>query len=392
MVKIASRTPDNYSIGVPQVLFNPVPSHGNFARWIDCFALANAALGITNDSGQVVNSFGNPVGTPGTVVSETYLGCIDSGNLGGDIETLDHTVNNMGYLEMDRSIVLNRPYQYSLTFDEPDIKNLARFLVAEETNFGNPIKALWFADKIFAGSLTPALTIFDRACGDPDKAVEQVMTRWSLANAPGVPPNGLYGFIIGGTNEEECVGEWKNKRHWIAYAEIDFTVDEPEKQKLTWQYLRPHGTSIGGVYGDQQLVDINNTCLSVPDSEPIVTFCGDTPQWNARAVLAWTGYGWYGAEEGFFGYTVVGAAQSFKRCLGCACLILPTEIGLSRFHVIPRCTLAADGTMDFSADQWQQGTFTLAVQRDSSAKFIDRKPAQPIPFGFLQVIELLPRG
>ena len=382
--KMLDRNPDNYTIGMPQVLFNPLPANGNFQRWIDCHALAHALFGVTNNAGQVVNAFGHAVGTPKAILAECYLGALDKASLGGDIATLDHTVSNYGYLETDRSIVLNRPYVYSATFDEPDVKNLTRYLVGEETNLGAPITSLAFPGTVFAGSLTPALTVFSRSCGNPANAVAEVMSLWTGAGADGLPPSGVYGFIIGGTNEEECVGEWANKRHWVAYGAIDFTRANPDKQSVTWTYLRPDGTAVGGVNGDDSKLKLNVTCLCVPDSTPVVNFCGEQPQWNASAVLAWSHYGWYGADEGFYAYSIVGSTMAFKRATGCAVLATVTEIGTSLIHVIPRCTLMPDGSMDFSADQWQQGTFKLSVQRDASAKYIDRKPASNIPYGYAQ--------
>ena len=153
--------------------------------------------------------------------------------------------------------------------------------------------------------------------------------------------------------------------------------------------MRPDGTAAGGVIGDNTKIKNNNTCLSVPDSFPVVNFCGDQPQWNADAVLAWSHYGWYGADEGFYSFSIIGATQAFKRATGCGLVCTLTEIGVSMIHVIPRCTLMPDGSMDFSADQWQQGTFNLSVQRDAAARFIDRKPAQNIPYGYVQTFRPL---
>ena len=387
--KLLDRTPDNYTIGIPHIMFNPLPANGNFQRWVDCHSLANALFGVTNNQGQVVNSFGHAVGTPKSIISDCYIGALDTASLGGDIATLEHTVSNYGFLETDRSIVLNRPYSYSMTFDEPDVKNLTRYLVGEETNLGAPITAIWLPGRVFAGSLSPAMTVFSRSCGDPKRAVTEITALWASAGAEGLPPSGLYAFIIGGTNEEECVGEWENKRHWIAYGNVDFTRANPEAQTISWTYMRPDGSAVGGVTGDNTKLKLNHTVLSVPDSTPVVNFCGDQPQWNADAVLAWSHYGWYGADEGFYAYSVIGSTQAFKRATGCGLLCTLTEIVVSMNHVIPRCTLMPDGSMDFSADQWQQGQFTLSVQRDASARYIDRKPASTIPYGYVETFRPL---
>lgn len=385
MVKIADRTPDNYSISIPQILFNPLPDNGNFSMWVDSHALISALYGLTNDAGMVVNSFGNPVGTPDSIMETCFLGALDTVSLGGDVETLEHTVSNLGYLEVDRSIVLNRPYQYNITFDEPDVHNLSRYMVSEQTNLGCPIKPLSVTGTVFQGSNTERVTIFNRAIGDPAQVIEQTLQIWTAAGGIGKPPKGVYGFIIGGTNEEECVGEWANKRHWIAYAELDF-----DKETVgTWTYMRPTGTAAGGNYGNYQQVGVNQTCASVYDTDPPVVNCGNGSQWNVNATLAWSNYGWYGADEGFYAFSVVGTTMSFQRTSGCAVLAANTRIGISMVHVIPRCTLMADGSMDFSADQWQQGSFVLNVQRDAKATLVDRKPALPVPFGYMQLFNML---
>ena len=384
MVKIADRNPDMYSIGVPQVLFNPEPNNGNFQMWADCHALAAAIFGLTNVDGQVVNGFGNNVGSAADLRERCYLGALDTASLGGDIETLEHMVSNMGYQETDRSIVLQRPYSYSLTFDEPDIRNLSRYMVAQETNLAMPIRPLFVTGTTFIGSGNTNVSIISRKLGDPSRALETIITLWLSNGATGLPPDGVYAFIVGGTNEEECTGAWENRRHWIAYATFDFDA----KTVSTWSFLRPHGTAAGKSYGSDVIIPINSSVLSIVDSDPMITFCGLTAQWNCRELVAWTGYGWLGADPDFFGYTIINTVAAFKRASGCAVVVTTTEIGVSMIHVIPRCTMMPDGTMDFNADQWQRGQFNLTVLRDAQATYVDRKPALPIPFGYMQTFKM----
>ncbi len=382
--RIAERHPDSYTIGMPQILFSPMPVSGNYAMWVDWRALASAAFGLTNSDGKVVNSYGNVVGTPADIMTACYLGSLDGVNVGGDVETLEHTVANLGYEELDRVVVLQRPIEYALNFDEPDIKNLSRYFVSQETDLGLSLKILQVSGQVFKGSETDAVTIVERRLGDPSKALESITSLWQANGGTGTPPNGVYGFIVGGTNEDACVGAWEHKRQWIAYATFDFVAGTVG----SWAYIRPKGTALNDTYGADALVPVNGAVHSIPDSNPVLNKCGGSVSWNVNAKLAWNGFVWVGADDGFFGYSIVGTRQSFKRTFGAALVFSFTEIGTSMLHVIPKCTLMPDGSMNFNPDSWMQGSFKLNVMRDNNAVFLDRTPALPVPFGYIQTMEL----
>ena len=382
--RIAERNPDSYTIGMPQILFSPMPVSGNYAMWADWRALASAAFGLTNGDGKVLNSFGNVVGTPNDIMDSCYLGSLDGVNVGGDVETLEHTVANMGYEELDRVVVLSRPIEYSLNFDEPDVKNLSRYFVSQETDLGLSLKMVEVAGITFQGSETTAVTIVERRLGDPSKAMESIASLWQANGGVGNPPNGVYGFIVGGTNEDTCVGDWDGKRQWLAYATFDFAA----KTVGSWSYIRPRGSALNDAYGASTLFPVNGAVHSIPDSDPVINKCGTTTGWNVNAKMAWNGFLWVRADDGFFGYSVVGTRQSFKKTFGAALIFTMTEIGTSMVHVVPKCTLMPDGSMSFNPDSWMQGTFKLNVLRDNSAIFLDRTPALPIPFGYIQTLEV----
>lgn len=385
MARPADRTPDSYTIGVPQVLFSPIPAHGDLAYWVDHKALMDAFMGVTNDAGYVINSFGNAVGTPADIRYETYLGAIDNSSLGGDVEELEHIVSNKGYQEVDRLVVLSRALQYSFAFDEPDIKNLGRFMISQEADTGLALRQLSVTGVQFQGSGSSVVTVVDHTIGDPEGASEAIISLWMSQGGNSLPPNGTYGFIIGGDNTIDCVGEWEFKRQWIAYANFDFA----SKTHTAWQYMRPEGTIAAGMSDTTDIVPINASVQSIVDSSPVVNRCGSTYQWNATSTLAWTGYGWLGSDEGFFGYTIPSTTRAFKRTNGCAVVCMLTDIGVSNVHVIPRATMMPEGTMDFSADSWVQGSFTLSVLRDAKAAMFDRKPALAIPFGIVQSFNMI---
>lgn len=382
--RIAERNPDSYTIGMPQILFSPAPVSGNYRTWVDWRALASAAFGLTDGDGKVRNSFGNVVGTPKDIMTACYLGSLDSVNVGGDVETLEHTVANLGYEELDRVVVLARPIEYSLNFDEPDNKNLSRYFVGQESDLGLSLKMIEVTGQTFRGSETAAFTIVERRLGDPAKALESITSLWQANGGTGTPPNGVYGFIVGGTNEDACVGAWDGKRQWLAYANFDFTNGTVG----AWSYIRPKGTAEGDIYGADVLFPVNGAVHSIPDSDPIVNKCGGTMGWNVNTKMAWNGFVWVRADDGFFGYSIVGTRQSFKRTYGAALIFTLTEIGTSMIHVVPKCTLMPDGTMAFNPDSWMQGSFKLNCLRDNSAAFLDRTPALPIPFGYIQTMEL----
>ena len=384
MARNSDRNPDMYSIGVPQILFSPLPTNGDLKYWADSKALISAFLGLTDNNGYVTNNFGNAVGTPADIRHNCYLGALDTASLGGDVEELEHTVSNLGYEETDRLVVLQRPLNYTLSFDEPDIKNLCRFMVAQEAETGLALRQLSVTGKTFQGSGSPVVSVVDHTIGDPALAVETVMSLWLSEGGTGNPPDGTYGFIIGGDNTVDCEGEWANKRQWIAYADFDFGA----KSHTSWSYIRPQGTTLAGSGDGTPIIAINSAIQSIPDSEPVLNKCGATYQWNATSSLAWTGYGWFGSDEGFFGYTIVGATRAFKRTNGCAVVATLTEIGVSTVHVIPRATMMPEGNLDFSADAWVRGSFNLQVLRDAKAKMFDRSPALAIPFGFVQSFRL----
>lgn len=383
--RIPARNPEAYTIGVPQILFSPTPASGNFAMWRDWRALASAAFGITDNSGKVVNAVGNVVGTPEEIMAEHYLGALDGVNVGGDVETLEHTVANLGYEELDRVVVLQRPVEYALSFDEPDVKNLNRYFVGQETDLGMSLRILEATGQTFQGSGSEAVTIVDRRLGDPTKAMETVISLWqSNGGEESMPPNGVYGFIIGGTNEDACVGAWEGKRQYIAYADFDFANETVG----AWAYIRPKGTAVENAYGGDTVFDTNRAVHSIPDSTPIINKCGGSMEWNVNVQMAWNGFMWVRSDEGFYGFGVIGTRMSFKRTFGCAVVITLTQIGTSMVHVIPKCSLMPDGSMAFNADAWMQGSFQLRCLRDNSAAFIDRTPALPIPFGYVQTFEM----
>lgn len=386
MTRIAARNSAAYTIGMPQIMFSPVPPTGNLNMWVDWRALASAFFGITNSDGKVLNSKGKIVGTPDDIMAQCYLGSLDSVTAGGDVETLEHTISNRGYEEVDRVAVLQRKVEYSLNFDEPDIKNLSRYFVGEETNLGMSLEPLEVAGKTFVGSGNSAVTIVENRIGDPAKAMETIIGTWqSNNNKTNMPPNGTYAFIVGGTNEEECVGAWQHKRQYIAYADFDFTTQTVGQ----WAYIRPKGTAENSMYGASPLVEINNTVHSIIDSVPMVTSCNTAPEWNVNAMRAFTGFGYEDCDEGFFGFGVLSTRRSFHRTAGAALVVTLTDIGTTTVHMVPKCTLLPEGSMSFNADAWMQGSFTMSVERDNSAVMLDRSPALPIPFGYLQSLETL---
>ena len=385
MTRITDRNPDFYTIGTPQILFSPLPTSGDLSFWVDSKALIDAFMGVTDDLGYVRNALGNAVGTPVEIRDNCYLGAIDNASLGGDVEELEHTVSNKGFEEVDRLVVLQRALQYSFAFDEPDIKNLGRFMIAQEADIGLALRQLVIQGEQFQGTGSSVVTVIDHTIGDPAGAVEAIMSLWLSEGAVGNPPNGTYGFIVGGDNTLDCVGDWANKRQWLAYATFDFAT----KTHTAWKFMRPDGTVAAGISDPTEVIAINSAVQTISDSSPIINRCGSTYQWNATSVLAWTGYGWFGADEGFFGYSVPGTTRAFKRTNGSAVICVLTEIGASTIHVIPRASMIPDGSMDFSADSWIQGTFNLTVLRDAKATMFDRKPALAIPFGFAQTFNLV---
>ena len=387
MSKQAPRNPDNYTIGMPQVMFSPKPQNGDTKSWVDYKALTDALMGNTNASGYVINAFGVAVGTPAQIRENCYLGSIDSAQLGGDAEELQHFVSNMGVEEMDRVITLSKPYSYTVGFDEPDVKNLSRFMVGEEPDMGLALRELIVSGVTFQGSGTAVCTIVDRTIGDPARAAVTIKSLWlDQTGLKTPPPNGTYGFIIGGTNEQDCVGAWLNKRQWVAYADFDFAADTVS----AWKYLRPKGTAIGGNYGSATLVEINNFLLSIPDSDPVTRNCGGVPQWAATQALAWSGIGWFGSDEGFFGYSVSSSSRSYKRAEGACVIATFTGVGNCLVHSIPRATMVPDGNFDFSMDAWSKGSFKVSVQQDTSAALYDQTPALPVPFGTMRTFRLAP--
>jgi len=378
--RIPERTPDNYTIGVPKIFFSPIPISGNFQTWVDWMALTNAAYGVTDNYGYVKNTYDQPVGTAKEILAKCFLGTIDAPNVGGDIETLEHTVCNMGYEEVDRVVTLDRPLQYNFGFDEPDLLNLSRYFVMKDTNLNMSLKQLQVTGTTFRGSNTDAVTIVDFAIGNPDNALQAVRALWVSNGATGEPPNGTYGFIIGGNNTTDCVGAWENKRNWIAYTDLDFTADTIG----TWLYLRPKGTAASDLYGADTLIDINNGVHSIPDSDPVVSQCSGNFEWNINAARSFNGFSFVRSDEGFYGFGVVGTKTAFKSTYGCALVLMKTEIGRSYMHIIPRCNMMPEGSMAYSADDWIRGNFTLTVQRDNNAVFQDRINTD-IPFGYIQV-------
>lgn len=379
------RNPDAYTIGVPQIMFSPVPTTGNFSQWRDWLALAHAFFGVTNAQGYVLNTYGVPVGTPEEIVKDCYLGALDNVTMGGDVETLEHTVSNRGYEETDRVVVLSRPIEYSLTFDEPDVTNLSRYMIGQQTMFSAALRQVRVTGQTFQGSKTDYVTIADKRIGDPTLAIDAVKNLWITAKGSGLPPNGVYGFIVGGTNEVDCVGPWKNKRNWVAYADINFVT----KTVGPWSYIAPKGTAVGDAYGGDQVVTVNDAIFSLPDSEPVVAACAATQEWNAEKLLAFNGFEWVGADTDFYNFSVLASRMAYKKTFGCAFILTLTEIGTSLIHVVPRCSLVPDGTMSFSADSWLQGTFKMNILRDGGATFKDRDPALPIPFGYMQTLSMV---
>lgn len=381
--RIADRHPQSYTIGVPQIMFAAAPASGNFATWTDWRALISAFFGITDNAGKVINSKGNVIGTPAEIMDECYLGALDGVNMGGDVETLEHSIANRGYEEVDRIVVLQRPIEYTFNFDEPDIKNLSRYFIGQETNLGLSMSMLEVDGLTFQGSGSQAVTVVDYVLGDPSRAMDVIVGTWRAAGAEGNPTNGTYGFIIGGTNEEDCVGEWENRRQWIAYADFDFDA----KTVSAWSYIRPKGTAVENMYGGDRTLSTNHAVHVIPDSNPLINKCNADPSWNVNAKSAWNGFMWVNADEGFYGFSVVGTRRAFKRAAGCAVIVTLTEIGTSIIHVVPKCTLMPEGSMSFSPDAWMQGNFKMSLQNDNSAVMVDRKPALPIPFGYVQTME-----
>jgi len=383
--RIELRNPDAYTLGIPKVFVSPIPYSGNFSRWVDWKALVNGIYGITDGHGQVINLHGNAVGTPEEIRKKFYIGSITNPTLGGDLQTLEHTISNLGYEETDRVIVLQRPIEYSFSFEEPDIENLGRFLVSQPTDLGLSIELLEDTTVTFQGSNNQTITVINKTIGNPDDALDAVRSLWLDSGKTGNPPNGYYGFIIGGDNTEPLVGDWENKRQWLAYASLDFTTNSIG----TWTYIRPRGTSVGESYpAGEILLDVNNAVLSICDTRPPVNECTD--MWKAEALLVWNGFEWVLADEGFYSFAITGTRRAFKRIFGCAVITMATEVGTSMIHVIPRCSLVPDGNFTFEMENWINAGFKLFCLRDSSAKLVDRTPTVQIPFGYLQTFELLP--
>jgi len=378
------RNPDSYTLGIPKIYFSPIPYSGNFSRWVDWKALVNGIFGITDTTGQVINYHGNAVGTPDDIRKKYYLGSISNPSLGGDLQTLEHTISNLGYEETDRVIVLQRPIEYSFSFEEPEIENLGKFFVSQPTDLGVTLHLMEDPSYTFQGSYNSTITVINKSIGDPAEALDAVRSVWLNAGKTGEPPNGVYGFIIGGNYEAPLVGDWERKRQWLAYANLDFATETIG----TWTYIRPKGTAANDSYGSDPLFSVNDAVLSIVDSRPCVDDCSDL--WRADTILSWNGFEWVLADEGFYGFAVTGTRRAFKRVFGCAVMTMATEIGTSMIHVIPRCSLVPDGNFTFDMENWITGGFRLFCQRDVSAKLLDRKPVVSIPFGYLQTFELMP--
>lgn len=395
MARIADRNPESYTIGVPQVMFSPLPENGDLKYFVDFKALIDAYIGNTNMAGHVLNSYGNAVGTPDSIREACYLGALDSSSLGGDVTELEHTVCNLGYEEVDRSIVIDRPIEYTLTFDEPDQKNMDRFIISSEAELGLSLRPLraeaaTLGGKTFAATKSDVVVVVSHTIGNPEEAEDTIRSLWMSGNPSSLnPPNGFYGFIIGGDNTVDLEGEWVNRRHWIAYRE--FTFDGTAVGSDAWSYIQPQGSMYVPDEGSgpaYPTFHINNTVISLPDSKPCVVTCADVDEWNAVAPLAWTGYGWVGADEGFYGLSIVATSKAFKRVVGAALVVTLTTIGVSVLHIIPRASLFPEGTLTFNSDSWMNGQFKLIIQRDAKARLFDRSPAQAVPFGVVQTLRL----
>lgn len=396
MARIADRNPESYTISVPQVLFSPLPDNGDLKYHCDYKALVDGFMGNTNMAGQVLNSFGNAVGTPKEIMKNFYIGALDSSSLGGEVTDLEHTVCSFGREETDRSIVIERSIDYTLTFDEPDQKNMNRFIVMTDADVGLSLTPLKITGKQFAATKNETVTVVSHTIADPAQAYDTIRALWVGGGAETVtPPNGTYGFIIGGDNTEDMKGDWEKKRQWLAYADFDFVAETGPGSPADptgangWTYMRPEGvTAVGGAANPTPVFPINSTVLSIPDTNPCVVSCAGVSEWAASAPLAWTGYGWLGADEGFYGISLVATAKSFKRVIGSALVVSLTTVGVSVLHIIPRASLLPEGNMDFNSDSWMQGQFRLSIQRDAKARLFDRSPAQAIPFGLVQTMRI----
>ena len=97
---------------------------------------------------------------------------------------------------------------------------------------------------------------------------------------------------------------------------------------------------------------------------------------NAQA--AWTGTVWARHNDTL---STMRVNRGKPEVTGCALVVHQNNIGVSMLHLIPRCTMRPDGSIDFAKDDWEKGGFVLSCIKDDTAFLPNLSRRVRIPFG-----------
>lgn len=98
----------------------------------------------------------------------------------------------------------------------------------------------------------------------------------------------------------------------------------------------------------------------------------------SAAGAMWTGMAWGRANDTM---STMRVNRGKPEVVGCALIVHQNNVGVSMLHLIPRCILRPDGSIDFAKDDWQRGGFVLSCVKDDAAYLPNLERRIKIPFG-----------
>lgn len=119
---MATINTDNYSIGMPDVYFcNDSTPAGSSVT------VANAYT----DLATLLNAVGGGDSTDATARASFSLGNLPEASIAPEYTSLEHSISNKGSKELDKEVITEKNLSFTLSFDEINVSNVQRFLMAD---------------------------------------------------------------------------------------------------------------------------------------------------------------------------------------------------------------------------------------------------------------------
>lgn len=265
------------------------------------------------------------------------------------------------------------------------------------TSFDNRVRVLTMAGAETVSGITTNDRVLDRITAIPSTELEMwafdastASTHTLTVQLPANVGRGSVRVTLKGKRWDTGQGKW------ITHTEALY--DRPQGTEATnnTSPLYPEvGTSI---FADPaaSMINYNTGVLTIEVPDAFVTDSATNSLNNqditvtasvhsmANAHVAWTGTLWGRHNEAL---STLRVNRGKPEVSGCALIVHQNNVGVSMFHLVPRCVLRPDGTIDFAKDDWEKGGFVMSCTKDDAAYIPNIERRIKVPFGLTMMFK-----